>query len=229
VQAGIPFATVYDRHLADLSRLKVLVLANQDALSGEQVERIERFVAGGGSVVATEATSALNEWRQRRPRPALAELLGLDSGVRPVRAQRGRGRVAYVPRVEPAVAPPPPQLYYVFRNEFWKLPRNHAELVDAVRWAMNRPEFAASVPQWVAVETGRRPGAFVAHLVNYKVGAPVLGAELRLRAPGGGIKSAVAESPDWAEPLPLPIARTGDTVAVKLPRLDIYAAVVFRQ
>ena len=41
------------------------MLANQDALSDEQVDQIRRFVANGGGLVATEETSLLTEWRRK--------------------------------------------------------------------------------------------------------------------------------------------------------------------
>ena len=53
IQSKVPFAIIFDRHLKDLSKYKVLVLANQDALSDDQLAMIRKFVEGGG-LVATE-------------------------------------------------------------------------------------------------------------------------------------------------------------------------------
>ena len=47
IQAKIPFAIIFDRHLGDLSAYKVLVLADQDALSDAQVASIRDFVKCG--------------------------------------------------------------------------------------------------------------------------------------------------------------------------------------
>lgn len=236
LQAAIPFATVYDRHLDDLARFKVLVLANQDALSAEQVERIERFVREGGAVVATDSTSQFTEWRLRRPKLGLAGILGVDGAPedgsnRAIRNTVGKGRAVYIPRIEFAVEPPPPALYYVFRNEFWKLPKNHAALAESVRWALAAPEFTATAPEWVAIETSRKKDStYLVHLVNYKVSEPVVNIELRLRLPvGARIREAVAESPDTAGPEKLAVAPDGDAVTVKLPKLARYAVVAFRR
>ena len=78
ILAKIPFAIIFDRHLHDLSAYKVLVLADQDALSDTQVSSIRNFVKAGGSLVATGRTSLLNEWRLIRPKFGLADVLGVD-------------------------------------------------------------------------------------------------------------------------------------------------------
>lgn len=236
LQAGIPYSTIYDRHLDNLGKYKVLVLANQDALSDEQTRAIERFVREGGAVVATDATSQFTDWRLRRPKLGLAGVLGVDNPPepdapnRPVRTTAGKGRAAYIPRLEPAVAPPPAQLYYVFRNEFWKLPKNHTDLIQSVTWALNGPDFSAAVPEWVAVESSRRAdGAFFAHLVNYRLSPPVLNSSLKLRIPPGKrLREVVAESPDTPSPERLTFSVNDDVASVTLPKLGIYSVVMFR-
>src|SRR5580704_9331381 len=118
IQGKIPFVIILDRHLADLSAYKVLVLADQDALSDEQVASIRNFVKAGGSVVATGRSSLMNEWRLVRPKLGLADVLGVDQPPErgkeniPLRKEHGAGRAVYIVSVEPAVEPPPPQIAY---------------------------------------------------------------------------------------------------------------------
>ena len=76
IQCKIPFDTVFDRHLNNLGKYKVLVLANQDALGDKQIAAIRRFVQNGGGLVATENTSLLTEWRLGRAQLGLAERPG---------------------------------------------------------------------------------------------------------------------------------------------------------
>ena len=76
IQCKVPFDIVFDRHLNDLGKYKVLVLANQDALSDEQIAAIRSFVRSGGGLVATENTSLMTEWRLPRAHLGLAERLG---------------------------------------------------------------------------------------------------------------------------------------------------------
>lgn len=232
IQAQIPFATIYDRHLDDLSRFKVLALANQDALSQHQLDRIRAFVEAGGALVATDNSSLLTEWRLRRPRFGLAPVLGFDEP--PTVAMRrtfGKGRTVYLPRVEPAIEPPKPELYYVFRNEFWKLPKNHAAIVEAVRWALNGSQVSITSPDWVAVEftAQKQNERYMLHLVNYKVTPPVLNAVVNFRAPAGKrLRAIVVESPDAVGPTPLRFTVQGGTATVTVPKVDIYSVVVFQ-
>jgi Hypothetical glycosyl hydrolase 6 len=77
IRARIPYLPV---HLDDLEaqsgRLKLLVLPNVGAMSANQVAGIRRFVQGGGSLLATGATSLYDEWGDQRSDFALADLFG---------------------------------------------------------------------------------------------------------------------------------------------------------
>ena len=77
VEARIPFEMVHDRKLEELSRFKLAVLPNVAALSDSQCEALRRFVAGGGSLVATFATSLHDEWGEPRKDFALGDVLGV--------------------------------------------------------------------------------------------------------------------------------------------------------
>ena len=48
IQAKVPFDIIFDRHLTDLSRYRVLVLADQECLSDEQMDQVRAFVNRGG-------------------------------------------------------------------------------------------------------------------------------------------------------------------------------------
>lgn len=108
LQSGIPFDLIFDRHLKNLSRYKVLVLADQDALSDQQASAIRAFVSNGGGLVATGNSSMLTDWCLRRRRFALADLFGLDRPPAPdqpntgVQCTVGRGRVVYIPPSSPS-------------------------------------------------------------------------------------------------------------------------------
>ena len=80
VRGRIPYVPV---HIDDLEReagelgLSVVILPNLAALSDAQVAMVRRFVANGGSVVATGASSLCNEWGELRGDFALADLFGV--------------------------------------------------------------------------------------------------------------------------------------------------------
>lgn len=75
VRARIPYVVVHADHIErDSARLAALVLPNLAAMSEEQCAAVQRFVARGGSVVATGVTSLYTEMGDRRKEFALAEL-----------------------------------------------------------------------------------------------------------------------------------------------------------
>jgi hypothetical protein len=85
IEARIPFEMVNDR-LLDKEHLKpfrLLVLPDIISLSDEQCDQLRKFVAGGGSLVATFETSLYDETGKKRPDFGLADLFGVsfDKGV----------------------------------------------------------------------------------------------------------------------------------------------------
>lgn len=75
VRARIPYVAVHADHIErDAARLAALVLPNLAAMSDQQCAAVRRFVARGGSVVATGVTSLYTEMGDRRNEFALAEL-----------------------------------------------------------------------------------------------------------------------------------------------------------
>jgi hypothetical protein len=144
IQSQIPFDIIFDEHLEDLSRYRALVLADQECLDEKQCDLIRHFVQSGGGVVATEFTSLFTGRHVRRPDFQLADLFQVKApefvlwvedqplSIAPVRNQVGSGRVVYVPEVKPAIAKPTGK---PMTNEYWKLPVNREELIEAVRWA----------------------------------------------------------------------------------------------
>lgn len=77
VRARIPYLPVHADHVArDADRFSVLILPDLAAMSASQVEAVRRFVARGGSLIATGESSRLDEWGDARPDFALADLFG---------------------------------------------------------------------------------------------------------------------------------------------------------
>jgi len=238
IQGKIPFHIIFDRHLKDLGKYKVLVLANQDALSDEQLHQIRSFVEKGGGLVATEQTSLLTDWRRRRLKFGLTDLFGIDQPPSPKEAsqslhrEHGKGRVVYVPRIEAAVKAPPAQMNYDVDNKYWKLPKNHRELLDAVRWAAGG-ELAAELeaPDWVTMELARQrdTNLLLLHLVNYKTSEPVADIGVRVRIPRGmKVRDAVMETPDGGGRQSLDVAMQGQTATFRVPQLKTYDLILLQ-
>ncbi len=79
-EAHIPVEIVDDRpeSLATLSQYKVVYLSNILTLSAAEVDALRTYVTNGGAVIATGATSLYDEWGNRLPNFALADLFGVD-------------------------------------------------------------------------------------------------------------------------------------------------------
>jgi hypothetical protein len=79
IEARIPFEMVHDRKLdsASLTSFKLLVLPNIAALSDEQCAQLRAWVRGGGSLMATFATSLYDEWGNPRNDFGLSDVFGI--------------------------------------------------------------------------------------------------------------------------------------------------------
>lgn len=81
LRARIPWIPV---HVDDIERvtreigITTLVLPNLGALSDAQVDAIGKFVGAGGNLVGTGLTGLFDERGRPRPRPALADLFGVE-------------------------------------------------------------------------------------------------------------------------------------------------------
>jgi len=97
IRARIPYIPVHADHIdRESGHLSLLILPNLGAMSHDQVEGVQRFVDGGGGVIATGETSLFNEWGEPGQDYALGKLLGVHK-EKPQTANQGntlRERVA---------------------------------------------------------------------------------------------------------------------------------------
>ncbi len=238
LQSKIPFDIIFDGHVRDLRKYKVLVVADQDALSDEQAAAIRAFVEAGGGLVATGSTSMLTEWRLRRGRFALADVFGIEAPPKPGepsgpwQREFGRGRVVYVSAVEPSTEPPRPRMTYAINGPFWTLPANTRDLLAAVRWAAG-DRFAIEVdgPPSVTIELTAHAESktWLLHLVNFDIRKLVTNLGVRVRPPAGfDVTEVIAETPDGAAPMVLATRSLPDCVSFRIPRLRVYDLVRIR-
>lgn len=228
IQAKTPFDILFDQQLGDLSRYRVLALADQECLSDEQIRLIEGFVRGGGGLVATGHSSLYTEWRERRRDLGLRALVGTET-AKPVRRQEGQGRVVYLPAVQPSIEKPPSA---PMTSQYWKLPRNWEELASAVRWAAGG-ELPLEVkgPPTVTAELleQKAQGRLLVHLLHYDTARrPEAGRiEVSLRLPAGkSVSEAFLISPDEKGAQPLACVVRNGRAAFVVPRLATYSLAV---
>lgn len=82
IRDRIPYLPIHADHIArdaEAHDLKTLVLPNVGALSDSQCDAIRAFVAGGGGVVATGATSLYDQAGQQRADFALSDVFGVHA------------------------------------------------------------------------------------------------------------------------------------------------------
>jgi hypothetical protein len=93
----------------------------------------------------------------------------------------------------------------------------------------NRMRVAADAPRSVALELCQQesPRRGIVHLVNYNAAETLEKIPLELRAASGQPTSARLLSPDGAAPRQLPVRLEMGRLRVTVPRLAIYAALVF--
>ena len=84
VESRVPFELVHEAYLTDesLDRFKLLILADAAALSNAQCDAIRRYVARGGSLLATFASSLYDEFGEQRADFGLADVFGVSFGGR---------------------------------------------------------------------------------------------------------------------------------------------------
>ena len=244
IQAKVPFDIIFDRHLADLSRYRVLVLADQECLSDEQMDQVRTFVRRGGGLVATEHTSLFTTWRSRRLDFGLADLFAVQApefvpwpprpeailAIDPVRRREGEGRVVYLPEVNPAVEKPATE---PMTSRYWHLPVNWKELVESVRWAGgDDPLVEIEGPLTVTAEllSQERENRLLLHLINYGMEEdPVVrDLQINLRSGKGTVQRVHTLSPDGEEVSDLEFRAEGNRIRFTLPRLETYTLVVIQ-
>jgi hypothetical protein len=241
IQARIPFDIIFDRHLKDLSRYRVLILADQEALSDEQITLLRRYVQGGGGLVATEWTSFYNEWREVRPGAGLGDFFNFsppesaeEDSVptllpEEVRNLAGGGRVVYIPAVRPAIPKPSGG---PMTSSLWKLPLNFTDLTDALRLAAggNLP-IEVQAPPTVTVELLRQKesGSLLLHLVNYANERTPSPKDIQVRVDArrfGPLRRVSWRSPDRNETLELAATVGDDHIVFTVPWLETYGVAV---
>jgi len=77
IRARIPYLAIHADYIdRDAAHLSALILPNLAAMSDAQVEAVRRYVRRGGSLIATDETSLYDQYGDRRPDFALADILG---------------------------------------------------------------------------------------------------------------------------------------------------------
>jgi hypothetical protein len=101
VRARIPYLPVHAGDIDRESTLAVLVLPNVGGMSDDECAALRRFVARGGSLIATGESSLYTEWGDARPDFALADLLRVHVKTKPVWQRASTSSVQTYLRLHP--------------------------------------------------------------------------------------------------------------------------------
>jgi hypothetical protein len=242
IQKKIPFDIIFDYNLKNLSKYKVLVLADQECLSDEKLDLIRSFVNQGGGLVATGNTSLFTEWRQRKREFGLNDLFqvkapigrrGRSSGLADAtvtQRQVGKGRVVYIPGVQPSIPKPPGA---AMTSLYWKLPINFNELIESVQWAScNNLSLTIEAPLTVTMELVQKEdmSALILHLLNFDSKNPsVENIKVEVQVPEGKkITQVTVMTPDGRDNAIIQFKENGKRAAFTVPQLLIYNLVVMK-
>jgi hypothetical protein len=256
----IPFSIVTDGFIceAKLRDFDLMILPDVEFIGQPQVDALTRFVECGGSLLITECSGQYTAEPRRRRQSAFAHLfhLALKSSLgeeveaatidphaqfttqsetgEPAFACFGRGRVAYLPRIDYIYPPRTFKSHYnVFYDgidsRYWKPPQNAGEILSIIRWlyptcqpveAYGSPELRLDYVRW---PDGTRGVQLV------RCGP--------LRAARDIPLCVIAETeprqgrlfkPEQADPLKLEWRRRGDRFETLLPRVMRHAVVTYR-
>lgn len=243
IQSKIPFDIIFDNQLKDLSRYKVLVLADQECLNDEKLDLIRAFVAKGGGLIATEHTALYTEWHERKKDFGLRELSEVKApewhgrnspeDILAIPIQKvnvDKGRIVYIPEIIPSI-PKPPSV--PMSSQFWKLPVNWKELVASVEWAAaDNLSINIEAPPTVTMELNEKEdkSAWILHLLNfnYKNSAVVDNIKIDMQIPGTKkVKEIVMETPDGQNEK-LAFKDNGKRILFTVPRLKVYDIIIVK-
>jgi len=247
IQSRIPFDLVFDEHLADLSKYKVLILPDSECLSEQQITAVRQFVDRGGGLLASGGAGLYDEWRRVRVRPGLSGLAdsqpraeayqerveGSDAAARlPVRQEYGKGRVVYFFSLPLDGIRPDPSPYFNIDNRFWKRPKNWPEIQEAIRWA-GKAAFPVEVsgPAYLVANLVSQSDKqrLLLHLVNYNArNAPsIQSVDVNLQTPNGKtIKEVRLITPDSTHPENLEFSKADSRITFTVPEVKTYSVIV---
>jgi hypothetical protein len=244
IQAKIPFDIIFDDQLKDLSKYKVLILADQECLDSAKLSLIRNFVRKGGSLVATEHTSLYTEWRQRKRDFGLQDLFEViapawhnrstpdDILKIPIQQKKlGDGKVVYIPEVIPSKPKPATT---AMTSQYWKLPMNWKELIHSVQCAEDSSlPVTIEAPLNVTMELTAKEdnSALMLHLLNYDFKSNPFIQNIKVSiqtSQGRKINQVSVLTPDGRNDEVLLFQQTGQRLVFTVPLLTVYDLVVMK-
>jgi len=257
----IPFSIISDGHVngEKLKEFDLLILPDSQYVSQAQAAALIEFVKKGGSLLITENSGLYNDEGRRRTSPVFGPLFAgdwkagssrssetwsfdphqqfitLGEAGQPARALFGRGRAAYLPKLEYVYRPRTFKSRYNVHydgidSRYWKEPYNAAEVLETIQWLApdSRPVTVYGNPElrldYLAWPDGRLGAALL------RCGPLAGTAEIALGVMSAS-KPAEGECliPERKEPRPLTwVGRSDGYWETRLPEIGRHAVIRWR-
>ncbi len=176
LESHIPFEFVSERELKPekLKNYKALIFPSFDAMSDGEAKAIEKYVKGGGKIIATGDTSLYDRWGKRREDYALSEVFGIsESQVNSDRVytnKYGKGLVVFSPKAH--------EQYFYWEAAPWnpeggRTDREGAEeerktfISNVFSRARITPLFTTDAPETVSIIPWKEKNGVEFHFINY--------------------------------------------------------------
>jgi hypothetical protein len=197
-------------------------------LSEDEINKLVKFVEGGGGLVLTGNSGDYNELYCGWDDQSLKARLGISDKRAPYSAGIGMGRVASFPRLTSEHdfntydwayrAFEQAQLWV--KHHSWEAPDNMREIADAIRWTL-KDELPVTVnaPEPVVCELMQSGSSLYLHLLNYDNDNTARAITVTF---GQKIKSAMLVVPQTGDSKELKISAANSVVVDKL---DTYAII----
>jgi hypothetical protein len=251
---NIPFDIIFDENLNNLKKYKVLVLANVEALSDDQIQLIKKFVEIGGSLLVTENTSFYDE--RYRPREIfgfyeifrnkdLKEILSIkpphnvpmvkeEKVKNIIKVQYGRGKAVYIPKVIPSVEfDVPRDPYFPFKQVYPKYimpPKNCEEIFNSLKWLLNDNLLIKIKQNAITIaELTRQKDTkeIILHLVNFDIKKRSNNIEVELNIKNHLVKEIYNFSFEH-RPRKIKFKKKGDKIIFKVRKFKTYELIVLK-
>jgi lysophospholipase L1-like esterase len=235
IQYKVPFDLLHEEQTQNLARYKEVILAGQEAMSQEQVDKLLDYVRRGGVLLIAGSAGEMNERRERRK----------SNPFLPARSE-GKGRIVVIPRIVQAEKASRTQAGdgnleitggrdtgARFSPKQWLLPRNHAEIYRAVVSSMNAPlSVRTEAPLTSVLEMVNRPKAreTIVHFINFDRKHPVerFSVTVRKQFPGP-VKRVECLSPDANDPVAIDFQEHGEEITFTAPSTRLYSMLIVSQ
>ncbi len=246
IQHKVPFDIIADEQVDTIGRYGAVILAGQESLSMDTLNRLLNYVRAGGTLVFADNAADYNEWREKRRVNPLRALAG-SGGQGVVTRQEGKGRLVFIPEIiptpargtgvpasaeNPEIFAAPGQRSQSFAASEWTLPQNHQEISRAI---------LENLPHAVSISTGaplttvmellnRAPSReTILHFVNFDRKNRLSPFKVDLKKQfTGPVESVTCLSPELDDPRPVKFSESGGRVSFTAPDMQLYAMLVIR-